>query len=96
MARLIDDAMAASDDSRDASGLDNSDITMQENVVARNGAASKASLGKAQVRHRASVACAACRDRRIRCVVPQGQAECNQCRRAGTDCVIKNDDERRR
>ena len=47
-------------------------------------------------RHRASVACATCRERRIRCVVPQGDSECVQCKRAGTDCVIKNDDERRR
>src|ERR1700744_3118429 len=47
-------------------------------------------------RHRASVACATCRERRIRCVVPQGETECVQCRRAGTECIIKNDDERRR
>lgn len=47
-------------------------------------------------RHRASVACATCRERRIRCVVPPGESECAQCKRAGTDCVIKNDDERRR
>ncbi|KAF2430447.1 hypothetical protein EJ08DRAFT_243853 [Tothia fuscella] len=47
-------------------------------------------------RHRASVACASCRDRRIRCVVPAGDAECTQCRRSGIECVIKNDDERRR
>ncbi|KAH7121057.1 fungal-specific transcription factor domain-containing protein [Dendryphion nanum] len=47
-------------------------------------------------RHRASVACASCRDRRIRCVVPAGQKECTQCKRSGVECVIKNDDERRR
>ncbi|EDU43337.1 Fungal-trans multi-domain protein [Pyrenophora tritici-repentis] len=47
-------------------------------------------------RHRASVACASCRDRRIRCVVPSGEKECTQCKRSGVDCVIKNDDERRR
>ncbi|KXT07911.1 hypothetical protein AC579_4523 [Pseudocercospora musae] len=47
-------------------------------------------------RHRASVACATCRERRIRCVVPPGGAECLQCTRAGTECIIKNDDERRR
>jgi hypothetical protein len=47
-------------------------------------------------RHRASVACASCRDRRIRCVVPPGDKECTQCKRSGVDCVIKNDDERRR
>ncbi|KAK1077229.1 hypothetical protein LTR33_008261 [Friedmanniomyces endolithicus] len=47
-------------------------------------------------RHRASVACSTCRERRIRCVVPAGDAECVQCKRAGQECVIKNDDERRR
>ncbi|KAF2032804.1 hypothetical protein EK21DRAFT_60071 [Setomelanomma holmii] len=47
-------------------------------------------------RHRASVACASCRDRRIRCVVPPGGKECTQCKRSGVECVIKNDDERRR
>lgn len=47
-------------------------------------------------RHRASVACASCRDRRIRCVVPAGDKECAQCKRSGVECVIKNDDERRR
>lgn len=50
----------------------------------------------AKPRHRASVACASCRDRRIRCVVPPGDKECTQCRRSGVECVIKNDDERRR
>lgn len=72
------------------------DINSQENVAPRHGQPPSRHSSKAQVRHRASVACASCRDRRIRCVVPQGQAECNQCRRTGTDCVIKNDDERRR
>ncbi|KAF2815741.1 uncharacterized protein BDZ99DRAFT_565677 [Mytilinidion resinicola] len=47
-------------------------------------------------RHRASVACASCRDRRIRCVVPPGDSECIQCKRSGVECIIKNDDERRR
>ncbi|KAF1935429.1 hypothetical protein EJ02DRAFT_507073 [Clathrospora elynae] len=47
-------------------------------------------------RHRASVACASCRDRRIRCVVPPGQKECTQCKRSVVECVIKNDDERRK
>ncbi|USP76255.1 hypothetical protein yc1106_03529 [Curvularia clavata] len=47
-------------------------------------------------RHRASIACASCRDRRIRCVVPPGEKECTQCKRAGVECIIKNDDERRR
>lgn len=72
------------------------DITTQENVSPRNAPAQTRQSTKQQVRHRASVACASCRDRRIRCVVPQGQSECNQCRRTGTECVIKNDDERRR
>ncbi|KAK3346586.1 fungal-specific transcription factor domain-containing protein [Lasiosphaeria hispida] len=51
---------------------------------------------KQQIRHRASVACASCRERRIRCVVPEGQVHCTQCKRTGAECVIKNDDERRR
>ncbi|KAI6781280.1 putative transcriptional regulatory protein -like protein [Emericellopsis cladophorae] len=70
-------------------------VAAQENVSPKDKPARSASK-KEQVRHRASVACASCRDRRIRCVVPSGQAECNQCRRAGTECIIKNDDERRR
>ncbi|ENH72360.1 Nitrogen assimilation transcription factor nit-4 [Fusarium oxysporum f. sp. cubense race 1] len=51
---------------------------------------------KQQVRHRASVACASCRDRRIRCVVPKNQTECTACAKSGAECIIKNDDERRR
>ncbi|KAH8651824.1 fungal-specific transcription factor domain-containing protein [Tricladium varicosporioides] len=47
-------------------------------------------------RHRASIACASCRDRRIRCVVPPGERECTQCKRSKTECIIRNDDERRR
>ncbi|SMY22735.1 unnamed protein product [Zymoseptoria tritici ST99CH_1A5] len=47
-------------------------------------------------RHRASIACATCRERRIRCEVPPGERECKQCKRSGAQCVIKNDDERRR
>lgn len=68
-------------------------------------------------RHRASIACASCRDRRIRvstesqyrntvhrelrswplqCVVPPGERDCTQCKRSKTECIIKNDDERRR
>ncbi|OIW26056.1 hypothetical protein CONLIGDRAFT_582044, partial [Coniochaeta ligniaria NRRL 30616] len=66
---------------------------MQENVAPRAHAPRQS---KQQIRHRASVACASCRDRRIRCVVPKGAAECTQCKRSGTECVIKNDDERRR
>lgn len=66
----------------------------QENASPRNHSSRQSS--KQQVRHRASVACASCRDRRIRCVVPKGESECTQCKRTGTECVIKNDDERRR
>lgn len=58
--------------------------------------AQQRSSSKQQIRHRASVACASCRERRIRCVVPEGHAECTQCSRTGTTCIIKNDDERRR
>lgn len=49
-----------------------------------------------QVRHRASVACASCRERRIRCVVPEGESGCTQCKKTGAECIIRNDDERRR
>ena len=49
-----------------------------------------------QVRHRASVACASCRERRIRCVVPDGESGCTQCKKTGAECIIRNDDERRR
>ena len=47
-------------------------------------------------RHRASVACAACRDKRTRCVVAAGETECQQCKNAGYVCVITYDDERRK
>lgn len=30
------------------------------------------------------------------CVVPPGQKDCTQCKRSGVECIIKNDDERRR
>jgi len=70
------------------------DVSNQENVTARSNSTKAAS--KSQIRHRASVACASCRDRRIRCVVPKGEIECTQCKRTGTECIIKNDDERRR
>lgn len=70
------------------------DVSNQENVTARSNPHKAAS--KSQVRHRASVACASCRDRRIRCVVPKGEIECTQCKRTDTECIIKNDDERRR
>ena len=85
--------MASTDDGKHTHSDDSSSIKHQENVSAR-GSASR--TNKQQVRHRASVACASCRDRRIRCVVPKGEAACTQCKRAGSECVIKNDDERRR
>ncbi|KAI1818271.1 fungal-specific transcription factor domain-containing protein [Poronia punctata] len=70
------------------------DILDQENVSQR---ASSARRGNKQnIRHRASIACFSCRDRRIRCVVPKGGSSCTQCKRSGTECVIKMDDERRR
>lgn len=70
------------------------DVSKQENVSKSQVARQNST--KQQIRHRASVACATCRERRIRCVVPKGASECTQCKRAGTDCIIKNDDERRR
>lgn len=59
-------------------------------------APSTRSSNKQQIRHRASIACASCRERRIRCVVQEGETECAQCRRTGATCIIKDDDERRR
>ncbi|KAI1743177.1 fungal-specific transcription factor domain-containing protein [Xylaria scruposa] len=70
------------------------DISNQENVSQR--ASNLGRRSKQQVRHRASIACFSCRDRRIRCVVPKGGSGCIQCKRSGTECVIKMDDERRR
>ncbi|KAI1334537.1 fungal-specific transcription factor domain-containing protein [Xylariaceae sp. FL0016] len=70
------------------------DILNQENVSQRANAPKRNT--KQQVRHRASVACASCRDRRIRCIVKKGERECTACQRTSADCVIKNDDERRR
>ncbi|KAK1781493.1 fungal-specific transcription factor domain-containing protein [Copromyces sp. CBS 386.78] len=57
---------------------------------------SKQQQQQQQVRHRASVACSSCRERRIRCVVPDGESGCTQCKKTGADCIIRNDDERRR
>ncbi|EPE06692.1 nitrogen assimilation transcription factor nit-4 [Ophiostoma piceae UAMH 11346] len=85
--------MASTDDGKHTPSDDSSSIKFQENVAVR-GSASR--TNKQQVRHRASVACASCRDRRIRCVVPKGESECTQCKRVGSECIIKNDDERRR
>ncbi|KAL4808011.1 fungal-specific transcription factor domain-containing protein [Aspergillus unguis] len=47
-------------------------------------------------RHRASVACMACRERRTRCVVNTGETACTQCQESGQECIIKNDDQRRK
>ncbi|GIZ37302.1 hypothetical protein CKM354_000075200 [Cercospora kikuchii] len=58
--------------------------------------AAASSIKRQKSRHRASIACATCRERRIRCVVPPGDSECIQCKRSATECVIKNDDERRK
>ncbi|KAL2163351.1 hypothetical protein VTH06DRAFT_5408 [Thermothelomyces fergusii] len=57
---------------------------------------SRSSSTKPHIRHRASIACASCRERRIRCVVSEGETECTQCKRTGSTCIIKDDDERRR
>lgn len=84
-------SMVSSVDSKDAPTGE--DISTQENVSAK---VQNARAVKQQIRHRASVACASCRDRRIRCVVPKNQTSCTACQRTGADCVIKNDDERRR
>ncbi|KAK7417118.1 hypothetical protein QQZ08_011744 [Neonectria magnoliae] len=85
--------MGSSVDSKDVPPSGSGDIT-QENVSPKgqNGRPPT----KQQVRHRASVACASCRDRRIRCVVPKNHTSCTACQRTGADCIIKNDDERRR
>ncbi|EOA86669.1 uncharacterized protein SETTUDRAFT_87447 [Exserohilum turcica Et28A] len=68
------------------------DIRLDQDTSAKASSREKSS----KPRHRASIACASCRDRRIRCVVPPGEKECTQCKRSGVECVIKNDDERRR
>ncbi|KAI2638355.1 fungal-specific transcription factor domain-containing protein [Xylaria nigripes] len=70
------------------------DVSDQGNV-SQSASASRRS-NQQHVRHRASIACFSCRDRRIRCVVPKGASACIQCKRSGTNCVIKMDDERRR
>ncbi|KAI0474852.1 fungal-specific transcription factor domain-containing protein [Xylaria cf. heliscus] len=85
--------MAGSTTKETVDGLE-IDISSQENVSQRPGNLGRSS--KQQVRHRASIACFSCRDRRIRCVVPKGGSGCIQCKRSGTECVIKMDDERRR
>ncbi|KAJ4173349.1 hypothetical protein NW754_012356 [Fusarium falciforme] len=86
--------MAPSGDANKAAGKDVGDIIGQENVAPKSQPARQPS--KQQVRHRASVACASCRDRRIRCVVPKDQTTCTACQKTGAECIIKNDDERRR
>ncbi|KAH7133402.1 fungal-specific transcription factor domain-containing protein [Dactylonectria estremocensis] len=86
--------MAPSVDSKEVVVAASADIVNQENVSPKAQTGRQSS--KQQVRHRASVACASCRDRRIRCVVPKNHATCTACQRTGADCIIKNDDERRR
>ncbi|KAI8683796.1 Zn(2)-C6 fungal-type domain-containing protein [Fusarium keratoplasticum] len=86
--------MTPSGDAKKAAGKDVGDIMGQENVAPKSQPARQPS--KQQVRHRASVACASCRDRRIRCVVPKDQTTCTACQKTGAECIIKNDDERRR
>ena len=68
----------------------------EQSENASSPAPSSRSSAKQQIRHRASIACASCRERRIRCVVSEGESECAQCRRTGAACIIKDDDERRR
>ncbi|KAF9775722.1 hypothetical protein IL306_006155, partial [Fusarium sp. DS 682] len=82
--------MALSAGAKDAPNLDAS----HKNVSPKSHTARQTS--KQQIRHRASVACVSCRDRRIRCVVLGNQTECTACSKSGTECIIKNDDERRR
>ncbi|KAF1846269.1 uncharacterized protein K460DRAFT_339333 [Cucurbitaria berberidis CBS 394.84] len=77
----------------DSSDVKSASDSKQEKIPSEKGSAKEKS---SKPRHRASVACASCRDRRIRCVVPPGEKDCTQCKRSGVDCVIKNDDERRR
>ncbi|KAH7000004.1 fungal-specific transcription factor domain-containing protein [Ilyonectria destructans] len=86
--------MAPSVDSKKVPATASAEVANQENVSPKDQAGQKPS--KQQVRHRASVACASCRDRRIRCVVPKNHTICTACQRTGADCIIKNDDERRR
>ncbi|KAI0389118.1 fungal-specific transcription factor domain-containing protein [Xylariaceae sp. FL0594] len=88
-----DENMAGSSVKQAAEDMD-VDISNQENVSHRAGTSRRSS--KQNIRHRASIACFSCRDRRIRCVVPKGGSGCTQCKRSGTECVIKMDDERRR
>jgi hypothetical protein len=77
--------------------LYDSKISSKRSISGQNSLGRSSTHEKAtKPRHRASVACAACRDRRIRCVVPPGDKECTPCKRLGVECVIKNDDERRR
>lgn len=51
---------------------------------------------KEKPRHRASVACTSCREKRTRCVIPPGDTICTQCISNGRECVINHDDERRK
>ncbi|KAF5019249.1 hypothetical protein F66182_8741 [Fusarium sp. NRRL 66182] len=71
-------------------------ISPQNQTQTARQASKQQTQTQTQTRHRASVACASCRDRRIRCVVPKNQTECVACSKSGAECIIKNDDERRR
>ncbi|CEI65175.1 hypothetical protein FVEN_g12317 [Fusarium venenatum] len=88
--------MALSANAKDAPNLEASQKDVSPKAPAAVAAAAGRQASKQQVRHRASVACASCRDRRIRCVVPKNQNECTACAKSGAECIIKNDDERRR
>lgn len=88
--------MALSANAKDAPNLEASQKDVSPKVPAAAAVAAGRQASKQQVRHRASVACASCRDRRIRCVVPKNQNECTACAKSGAECIIKNDDERRR
>ncbi|KAK5632738.1 hypothetical protein RRF57_008452 [Xylaria bambusicola] len=62
------------------------DISNQENVSQRADTIRRNS--KQHIRHRASVACYSCRDRRIRCVVPKGASECTNASDLGQNVPI--------
>lgn len=50
----------------------------------------------ARHRNRASIACTACRSTRTKCFVDTGQNQCDRCRRQGIECIIRDDDGRRK
>ncbi|KAF4969101.1 hypothetical protein FZEAL_10295 [Fusarium zealandicum] len=73
--------MAPTAGPKDAPSVDEEDTATQDNASPKTHTARQSN--KQQIRHRASVACASCRDRRIRCVVPKNQAKCNACQSSG-------------